>query len=41
VPVEAKRRFSRPEPGQEMYRPPVEEPGLVNARMPSGEKKET
>ena len=39
--VEVNRRFSRPEPEQEMYRPPVEEPELVNAQMPSSEKNDT
>jgi glucose-fructose oxidoreductase len=29
----------RPEPSQEIHRPPVEEPELVNARLPSGGRK--
>jgi len=32
-------RVDRPEPGQKIERPPVEEPELVHARPPSPEKK--
>jgi glucose-fructose oxidoreductase len=37
IPIEAVRRYSRPTPEQEIDRPPVEEPELLHARMPSGE----
>jgi glucose-fructose oxidoreductase len=39
VPIEVKRRYDRPTPEQEIRRPPVEEPELLHARMPSGETK--
>jgi glucose-fructose oxidoreductase len=39
VPIEPVKRYSRPTPEQEIDRPPVEEPELLHARMPSGEKK--
>ena len=39
VPVDTERRTRRPEPSQEIYRPPVEAQELVTARMPSGPKK--
>jgi predicted dehydrogenase len=39
VPIDAPHRRIRPEPEQQIHRPPVETPELVNARMPSGEKK--
>jgi glucose-fructose oxidoreductase len=41
VPIEAVHRKARPEPSQEIFRPPVEEPELVDARMPSGAIKKT
>ena len=39
VPIERAKRYTPPEPEQKMHRPPVEEPELLHARMPSGEKK--
>ena len=36
VPIRTAKRDRRPEPSQQIDRPPVEEPELVNARMPSG-----
>jgi predicted dehydrogenase len=36
VPIHTEKPRSRPEPSQEIDRPPVEEPELVNARLPSG-----
>ena len=39
TPIEAVHRHRRPEPAQEIHRPPVEEPELLHARMPSGAKK--
>ncbi len=36
VPLQTAKRHRRPEPSQEIDRPPVDEPALVNARMPSG-----
>jgi glucose-fructose oxidoreductase len=34
VPIETSRRATRPEPAQEIYRPALKKPELVNARMP-------
>ncbi|HJZ95497.1 MAG TPA: Gfo/Idh/MocA family oxidoreductase, partial [Candidatus Solibacter sp.] len=39
VPIERAKRYARPEPEQKMHRPPVDEPELLHAKMPSGEKK--
>jgi predicted dehydrogenase len=39
VPIRTGKPRRRPEPSQEIDRPPVEEPELVNARMPSGDAK--
>jgi len=39
VPIDHTKRYARPEPEQKMHRPPVEEPELLHAKMPSGEKK--
>lgn len=39
LPIEAVHRSARPEPSQEIFRPPIEEPELVGARMPSGATK--
>jgi predicted dehydrogenase len=36
VPIQTGKRRRRPEPSQEIDRPPVEEPELVNAKLPSG-----
>jgi glucose-fructose oxidoreductase len=36
VPIQTEKPRRRPEPSQEIDRPPVEEPELVNARLPSG-----
>jgi len=36
VPIRIAKRQRRPEPSQEIDRPPVKEPELVNARLPSG-----
>jgi glucose-fructose oxidoreductase len=41
VSIEAVQRNARPEPSQEIFRPPVQEPELVGARMPSGATKKT
>ncbi len=38
VPVHSVRRDERPEPSQKMNFPAVEEPELVDARMPSGDR---
>jgi predicted dehydrogenase len=38
IPVKTEHRSRRPEPAQQIYRPPVEEQELVHARMPSGPK---
>ena len=38
VPIHAMHREERPEPSQRLTFPAVEEPELVNARMPSGEQ---
>lgn len=37
--IDSAHRKRRPEPSQEIQRPPVEEPELVHAEMPSGAKK--
>jgi hypothetical protein len=34
VPIETSHRATRPEPTQEIYRPALKKPELVNARMP-------
>jgi glucose-fructose oxidoreductase len=39
VPIKSAKRFERPTQQQEIHRPPVEEPELLHARMPSGETK--
>ena len=39
VSIESAHRERRPEPSQEIYRPPVEEPELLHAQMPTGAKK--
>jgi predicted dehydrogenase len=39
VKIKSAKRADRPEPGQKIERPPVEEPELVHARPPSPEKK--
>jgi len=39
LPVRTAKSQRRPEPSQEIDRPPVEEPELVNARLPSGANK--
>jgi glucose-fructose oxidoreductase len=39
LPIETAHRTRRPEPSQEIHKPPVETQELVNARMPSGSKK--
>jgi glucose-fructose oxidoreductase len=41
MPIEAVHRKVRPEPSQEIFRPPVGEPELVGARMPSGTTKKS
>ncbi len=38
IPIDTAKPGSRPEPGQKIRRPPVEEPELLHARMPSGAK---
>jgi len=39
VPIKIERKYARPEPGQKIEKPAVEEPELVHARMPSGSTK--
>jgi glucose-fructose oxidoreductase len=39
VPIDLKRRYERPTPEQEIHCPPVEEPELLHARMPTEEAK--
>jgi glucose-fructose oxidoreductase len=39
VPIGVTSRRTRPQPSQEIHRPPVQEPELVNAKMPSGATK--
>jgi glucose-fructose oxidoreductase len=39
VPIKIERKYARPEPGQKIEKPAVEEPELVHARTPSGSTK--
>jgi hypothetical protein len=39
VTIESEHRKRRPEPSREIQRPPVEEPELLHAQMPTGSKR--